>query len=180
MIDDYRHWSALREASREFLTPWEPVWTRDHLARQTYKNRVRWAHRMILENRCYPLLAFRIEDNRLLGGITIENIRHWPHQSALLGYWMGKPYTGKGYMTEILEAAVGFAFGALQLSRIEAGCVPGNDASRALLLRCGFQLEGRARAMMEINGEWRDHDIYARLAEGRRDATKIDGQRTGS
>lgn len=169
LVEDYRQWSELREASRNFLTPWEPTWRRDHLASETFKNRVRWAHRMIQEDRCYQMFAFRAEDRLLVGGITVENICRWPHESASLGYWMGERYAGQGYMTEILEAIVSFAFGALRLSRLEAACVPENDASRALLLRCGFRREGTASAMMQINGAWRDHELYARLAEGRSD-----------
>ncbi len=166
-MEDYRQWAELREASREFLTPWEPTWRRGHLAHETFKNRVRWAHRMIQEDRCYQMFAFRAEDRVLIGGITVDNIRRWPHESASLGYWMGKRHAGQGYMTEILEATAKFAFGALRLSRLEAGCVPENTVSRALLLRCGFHREGRAKAMMQINGAWRDHDIYARVTEGR-------------
>ena len=60
-----------------------------------------------------------------------------------------------------------FAFRTLGLSRLEAACVPGNDASAALLLKAGFQEEGFARAYLKINGEWRDHRLFGLISRER-------------
>ena len=53
-----------------------------------------------------------------------------------------------------------FAFGRLGLHRLEAACCPDNDASRRLLLKAGFELEGRARDYLKIDGRWRDHLLF--------------------
>jgi ribosomal-protein-alanine N-acetyltransferase len=55
---------------------------------------------------------------------------------------------------------VEFAFTRLGLHRIEAACVPENEASHRLLLKAGFEAEGRARAYLKIDGRWRDHLLF--------------------
>jgi ribosomal-protein-alanine N-acetyltransferase len=65
-------------------------------------------------------------------------------------------------------AVVEHAFTALELSRIEAACLPENAASRALLDRTGFRYEGVAESYLQINGRWRDHVLYANLRADRR------------
>jgi ribosomal-protein-alanine N-acetyltransferase len=71
-------------------------------------------------------------------------------------------------MTEALEAVVHHAFGSLDLSRIEAACLPENAPSRALLERAGFKYEGVAQSYLQINGRWRNHVLYANLRGDRR------------
>lgn len=166
---DYAAWSELREESRSFLVPWEPRWTPDHLTEPAFRRRVRWAGRSIEAGGAYPYFIIRNRDDALVGGITIENVRRGPATSASLGYWIGAPYARQGYMSAALELAVSHAFGDLGISRLEAACVPENEASRGLLLRCDFQREGDARALLEINGVWRDHQLYARVAPERKD-----------
>ena len=55
---------------------------------------------------------------------------------------------------------VAWAFEDLNLHRVEAACVPDNAASRRVLEKAGFQLEGRARAYLKINGAWADHLLF--------------------
>ena len=173
--DDYPEWSALRRGSRAFLEPWEPKWRTDHLTRTSFRHRVRWARRMIEKGKAYPHLIFRERDGKLVGGITIENVQGWPSMSASLGYWMGEPFIQRGYMTDALRLIIEHAFRELGISRLEAACVPENVASRSLLLRCGFHREGHARAMLEIDGDWRDHELYARVSEERAPSGDVDG-----
>jgi ribosomal-protein-alanine N-acetyltransferase len=70
-------------------------------------------------------------------------------------------------MSEALNAVVKHAFGALDLGRVEAACLPENVASRALLERCGFTTEGVARGSLQIGGRWREHVLYAKLRSDR-------------
>lgn len=165
---DCDQWAALRRESREFLSPWEPEWSRDHLSNRAFRNRVVWAERAIRQGEAYPLFLFRRSDGQILGGVTLSNIRRQPAQAATLGYWIGEAYAMQGYMTEALTALRGHAFRALDLSRLEAACLPDNIASRRLLERCGFEYEGVARAYLQIDGDWRDHALYASLRADRR------------
>ncbi len=167
-LNDFRAWSTLRNQSADFLTPWEPVWASDHLARKGFANRVYWAQRAIGNGSAVPLFLIRREDETLLGAITLDNIRRGPSQAGTLGYWIGKPFARQGYMREAIQSMVHHAYERLNLSRIEAACLPENAASRALLEKCGFKYEGVAQSYLQINGRWRNHVLYANLRHDRR------------
>ena len=168
---DWNAWSSLREESEAFLSPWEPSWAEDHLSRKAFTNRVYWAARAQTTGTALPLFLIRREDNRLVGAITLDNIRRGPAQSGTLGYWVGAPFARQGYMREAIGAVVHYAFRQLDLSRIEAACLPENAASRGVLERCGFKYEGVAQAYLQINGRWRNHVLYASLRVDRRGKT---------
>jgi ribosomal-protein-alanine N-acetyltransferase len=162
---DYAAWSTLREASREFLTPWEPTWPADDLTRGAFRRRLRRQTEEIARDEAFAFLIFAEGSDILLGGITIGGIRRGVAQAASLGYWMGAPHAGRGHMTRAVAVAAAFAFSTLRLHRLEAACIPGNVASATLLERNGFQREGFARGYLCINGAWRDHYLFG-LLEG--------------
>jgi len=169
---DYRAWAALRDASREFLSPWEPTWAPDHLTRKSFTNRVYWANRSITNGSALPLFLIRRSDQALLGALTLDNIRRGPSQAGTMGYWIGKSHAREGYMREALETLVHYAFNELDLSRIEAGCLPENVASRGVLEKVGFKYEGVAQSYLQINGRWRNHVLFANLRSDRRGRTQ--------
>ncbi|MBX6328174.1 MAG: GNAT family N-acetyltransferase [Pseudolabrys sp.] len=164
---DYHAWANLREQSREFLTPWEPVWPSDDLTRAAFRRRLK---RYLEDQRndvAYAFLVFRDDDNALVGGLTIANIRRGVAQAGSIGYWIGAPFARQGYMTAALRALIPFAFNTLRLHRLEAACIPSNTASIRLLEKTGFRREGYARGYLCINGQWQDHLLYARLQDDR-------------
>jgi len=168
---DFRHWAFLRQQSKEHLHPWEPAWASDHLSRKSFTNRVYWAKRSISQGTALPLFLIRREDDRLVGAITLDNIRRGPAMAGTIGYWTGTQFSRKGYMREAIGSVVHHAFTRLDLSRIEAACLPENAASRGLLERSGFKYEGVAQSYLQINGRWRTHVLYASLRNDRRGKT---------
>lgn len=170
---DYRSWAALRQNSAGFLIPWEPTWSSDHLSRRAFTNRVAWAARTHANGAALPLFLIRREDSALLGAITLDHIRLGPAQAGTLGYWIGQPFARHGYMREAIEATVRHAFTNLNLSRVEAACLPENAASRGVLERSGFKYEGVAQSYLQINGRWRNHVLYANLRHDRRGRTDV-------
>jgi ribosomal-protein-alanine N-acetyltransferase len=172
---DYAEWSVLRASSRDFLQPWEPTWPTDDLTRAAFKRRLSaYAHDME-RGLAYPFLVFRAEDNRMVGGITLSNIRRGVAQMGSIGYWVGEPHTRKGYTVAAVQLVTRFAFNRLGLHRVEAACIPTNDGSRAVLARAGFRHEGMALAYLRINGVWRDHLLFGLLApgDGRREEVMV-------
>ncbi|MFC7705665.1 GNAT family N-acetyltransferase [Plastorhodobacter daqingensis] len=170
---DFRAWTMLRRSSAAFLIPWEPVWAEDHLARKSFSNRVYWSQRAQMNGTALPLFLVRREDDQLLGAITLDHIRRGPAQAGTLGYWIGESHARQGYMREAITAVVHHAFTALDLSRIEAACLPENVASRGVLEKCGFKYEGVAQSYLQINGRWRNHVLYANLRGDRRGRTDV-------
>ncbi|PWE33322.1 30S ribosomal protein S5 alanine N-acetyltransferase [Maritimibacter sp. 55A14] len=168
---DHAQWAKLRRESADFLKPWEPVWATDHFTRKSFTNRVFWAHRSVAGGTAVPLFLIRREGQILLGAITLDNIRRGPAQSGTLGYWIGERHARRGYMREAIEAVVHYAFTELDLSRVEAACLPENLASRGVLEKSGFKYEGVAQSYLQINGRWRNHVLYASLRRDRRGRT---------
>ncbi|HLJ71309.1 MAG TPA: GNAT family protein [Roseiarcus sp.] len=160
---DYAAWAALREASRAFLTPWEPSWPADDLTRAAFRRRLKRQAEEIARDEAYSFLIFEEGSDDMLGGITIGGVRRGVAQAATLGYWIGAPYARRGHMTRAVAAATAFGFSSLRLHRIEAACIPDNVASARVLERNGFRKEGFARAYLRINGAWRDHLLFALL-----------------
>jgi ribosomal-protein-alanine N-acetyltransferase len=157
---DFSAWSLLREASRSFLTPWEPTWADDELSRASYRRRVRRQAEEMARDESYAFLIFETGSDRLLGGLTLGGIRRGVSQTATLGYWMGAAHAGKGHMSRAVGVVGRWSFQSLRLHRLEAACLPENIASRTLLERNGFTREGLARSYLKINGAWRDHLLY--------------------
>jgi len=168
---DYRAWAVLRNASGEFLRLWEPQWSSEHLTRRAFTNRVYWAARAHAQGTALPLLLIRRSDDALLGAITLDNIRRGPAQAGTLGYWVGQTHARQGYMREAVQAMVHHAFTVLDLSRVEAACLPENAASRGVLEKSGFKYEGVAQSYLQIAGRWRNHVLYANLRGDRRGRT---------
>ena len=170
-MGDHAAWAMLRRGGEEFLREWEPSWSADHFSRRAFRNRVYWAWRARDEGRALALFLIRRQDSRLAGAITLDNIRRGPSQSAQVGYWIGPEFARQGLMREALTAVVHHAFTMMDLSRIEAACLPENVASRALLERAGFREEGVAEGYLQIGGRWREHVLYAILRADRRGRT---------
>ncbi|MGO9742894.1 MAG: GNAT family N-acetyltransferase [Roseiarcus sp.] len=160
---DFSAWASLRAESRAFLTRWEPTWPADDLTRSSFRRRVRRQNLEISRDEAYPFLIFDAATDVILGGVTLGGVRRGVAQTATLGYWMGARHAGKGVMTRAVGVVSRWGFQHLRLHRIEAACLPENAASRALLERNGFQYEGCARQYLRINGEWRDHMLFALL-----------------
>lgn len=164
-MSDYYEWAALRHQSRDFLTPWEPIWAPDELKRSGWRYRLRRYHEEYVAGNAVVYLIFDNANKVMVGGITIGNIRRGVSQSAHIGYWMGERYTGQGYMTNAVHTLVSHAFEEMRLHRIEAACIPSNQRSIRVLEKAGFQREGLLRSYLRINGTWQDHFIYSLIED---------------
>jgi ribosomal-protein-alanine N-acetyltransferase len=160
VLSDYSQWTRLREESRGFLAPWEPIWPGDDLTKLAFRRRLRRYQREIRNGTGYPYFVFSSDGETLLGGLTLAQIQRGVTQSAVIGYWMGERHAGKGLMTSGVRAVIGFAFETLHLNRLEAACLPRNTASIRLLEKVGFTREGYARKYLCIDGRWQDHVLY--------------------
>ncbi|MDI1328380.1 MAG: GNAT family protein [Brevundimonas sp.] len=163
---DHEAWATLRQASHAYLQPWEPSWPEDDLTRAAYKRRLAIYAREMEVGNAWPFFIFADADQALIGAITLSNIRRGVAETGTLGYWIGKPFAGRGHATAAVRAMVAYAFDDLNLHRVEAACVPGNLASRRVLEKAGFELEGQARAYLKINGAWADHLLFGVVNDG--------------
>ncbi|WP_395651236.1 GNAT family N-acetyltransferase [Brevundimonas sp.] len=168
---DYQAWADLREASRDYLQPWEPAWPEDDLTRAAYRRRLTVYGRELELGNAWPFFIFDTAGRVLLGAVTLSNVRRGVAETGTLGYWIGQPYAGAGHATAAVRAVARYAFADLRLHRLEASCLPINTASRRVLEKSGFRKEGEARAYLKINGRWADHLLFGLLSE---DAERAD------
>ncbi len=143
---DYETWSDLREKSRAFLTPWEPTWPGDDLTRTSFRRRLRRNLQEMTSDEAYPFLIFR-EDDTLVGRLDAwagEARRRSIGRRSAIGWACLTPVRGS---CRGVRAMTGYAFTSLHLHRIEAACLPHNEASIRLLERIGFKREGLARGL---------------------------------
>jgi [ribosomal protein S5]-alanine N-acetyltransferase len=104
----------------------------------------------------------RRTDDQLIGSVTLFNL-DFTHRRAEIGYALGCPHWGQGYMNEALMALLKYAFEVLDLHRIEADVDPRNAASIKTLERLGFRREGYLRERRQVNGEIQDAFFYGLL-----------------
>ena len=154
---DADEFTELMRASRELHQPWSFPPTR----KEEFVALVERARADDFE----LILLMRREDSRLIGFFNLSQIFRGPFLNAYLGYAVGAPYAGAGYMTEGIELVLRHSFGSLGLHRLEANIQPGNTRSIALARRAGFRLEGFSPRYLKIDGRWRDHERWAILAE---------------
>jgi ribosomal-protein-alanine N-acetyltransferase len=164
-VGDFLAWARLRAESRAFLTPWEPAWSSDELSKGAFRRRLRRYQREARQDTAYAFFVFRQADSALVGGCTLSNVRRGVTQCCSLGYWVGERFARQGFVFDAVRALVPFIFRTLGLHRIEAACLPDNEASKNLLVKAGFRQEGLARRYLQIHGEWRDHALFALLAD---------------
>jgi RimJ/RimL family protein N-acetyltransferase len=88
-----------------------------------------------------------------------------------LGYWLGEPYWGKGYMTEAVAAMVDRAFAAPDAAVIRSGVFEGNAASLKVQHKLGFEVVGSVTAFCRPRGHEVPH-ICTQLTRPRYEALK--------
>jgi len=161
-MNDYTAWSNLRRDNAEYLRPWEPSFSASGLKRISYRGRLSRLKKLVQQDRAFPFHVFL--DGTLIGACNITHIERGTAQSAKLGYWIGEQFTGRGFARASVRAASHFCFHELGLHRVEAAVQSDNAASIKVLQASGFTHEGTARGLLKINGEWRDHEVYAKLS----------------
>jgi ribosomal-protein-alanine N-acetyltransferase len=102
--------------------------------------------------------------DELVGIVNVSEIVRGAFRSGYLAYYVFRPYERRGLMTEGVRLVVRDAFRRLGLHRLEANVQPGNRASIRLVRRLGFRREGYSPRYLKIQGRWRDHERWARLA----------------
>src|ERR1700709_611318 len=117
-ISDFLQGAHLRESSRDYLTPWEPIWPSDDLTRSGFRRRLRRYAEGTPPDRSYPFLVFRESDGAMIGGVTLANVRRGIVQAGTIGYWVGQPHAHRGYMTSALRVLLPSPFGETKLPRI--------------------------------------------------------------
>jgi ribosomal-protein-alanine N-acetyltransferase len=101
------------------------------------------------------------QTGRVVGGCSIWG--RGTNSRAELGYWIGRPFWGRGLVAEAAQAMIKLGFEQMDLNRIEARCFIENTASARVMEKCGMKYEGTLREQMLVKGRFRDCKLYAIL-----------------
>ena len=162
---DARKLQGLLVKDRAWLSPWEattpgiryPVDARDLIRNLLYQQRKGTG------------LAFIIEvDGALAGQINVANILFGSVSSATVGYWIGKDFAGRGAMPIAVALTIDYLFDELGLHRVEIDVRPENDASLRVVEKLKLREEGLKERFIHIDGQWRDHRVFAITSEERK------------
>lgn len=93
----------------------------------------------------------------MIGDCNLSNFERGAAQCCRMGYKLDQRHVGQGYMTEAVIAVCTHAFEVMNMHRVEANHMVGNDASQRVLRRAGFVVEGYSRDYLFVGGQWRDH-----------------------
>jgi ribosomal-protein-alanine N-acetyltransferase len=163
-IGDAERLAVLVVRSREFLAPWEPVRPDSYFTLAGQREAVAQSLTTAASGLMEPFVIVD-DDGEVAGRITLNNIVRGPFQSASMGYWLDQQATGHGLATMAAGELVDLAFCDLGLHRVEAGTLPHNLASQAVLKRNGFEQFGYAPRYLAIAGVYSDHLLFQRLAD---------------
>lgn len=150
----------------EFLKSFEPIreelfYTDEYQECVLKSQRDDWKS----QKSCHFYICMKDEPSQVIGIVALNNIIKGIFCSCFLGYQLDEKHMNQGYMSEAILKVVRFAFDELKLHRIEANIMPKNNASIAVIKKCGFVDEGISRKYMKINGVWEDHIHYVMFNE---------------
>lgn len=161
-------WDYLRQSNAEWLAPWEPTdpatsddryrsatWSRP----PSFASYVRELNRQGRRGHAVPL-AIDV-DGELAGQITAGNLVYGSQRSAIVGYWVGQHVAGQGIAPLAAAMVIDHLLDGLRLHRVEICIRPDNIASRRAVAKLDLRLEGARERFVHINGQWRDHLVYA-------------------
>lgn len=150
--------------NRTFLDPWEPVRDESYFTDDGQVRLAEAAMDALAAGLTHPRVILD-DDGRVVGRINLNNIVRGPFQSASVGYWLAEEAGGRGLTTQAVAELVEFAFTEFGLHRLEAGTIPENLRSQAVLRKAGFVRFGYAERYLQIGGRYRDHILFQRLAD---------------
>lgn len=159
-------WSEIRTRDEAQLRPWEPSGSGSWRGRHGTASWPSLCSGLRSAARRGTLLPFVIEvDGRFAGQLTVGNVVRGALLSAWIGYWVATPLTGGGVASAALALGVDHCFGPVGLHRLEATVRPENAPSRAVLGHVGFRPEGMLARYLDVDGDWRDHELVALVAD---------------
>jgi [ribosomal protein S5]-alanine N-acetyltransferase len=161
---DARDWKEIRSRNQQWLRQWEATRPpEDPVRGVSFRAMVRDLRRQAKEGRCLPFAL--LVDGVFAGQVTVSNIVGGSAQFANVGYWIDERHAGHGYMPIAVALACDHCWFGLGLHRIEVAIRPENTASLRVVEKLGFTEVGYAPKYLHINGDWRDHRLFALTVE---------------
>jgi ribosomal-protein-alanine N-acetyltransferase len=168
---DRAAWERVRMANAAWLRPWEATLPPGaQVGPASYGGLVRSLTRQAREGRMLPWLVFYDTSGGrgrpdLAGQLTVSGIVGGSASWGQIGYWVDERLAGRGIIPTAVALAVDYCFDVMRLHRIEIAIRPENEKSLRVVEKLGFRPEGLRPRYLHIDGDWRDHLVFALNAE---------------
>ncbi|MEQ2457213.1 GNAT family N-acetyltransferase [Flavonifractor hominis] len=150
--------AAFYRRNRAAFAPFDPVQPEEFFTEAGQRERLAWELEQAEQGRCFRFLLVQPRHpGKIVGMVGLNEIVRGAFQSCFLSYKIDHTLWGRGYGSEAIDRATGWAFRTLHLHRVEANIMPRNLASRRAAAKAGYEEEGLAKHYLKINGVWEDH-----------------------
>jgi len=144
--------------NREWLRPWEA--TNPHAPMTfDFRAQIRSLLRQLETSDALPFVI--LYQGEIVGQLNVANILHGSVSSCVIGYWIVPEVAGLGITPTAVALAMDYMFNAVGLHRVEIDIRPENGASIRVVQKLGLRYEGVKKNYIHINGDWRDHYVFA-------------------
>lgn len=170
-VKHQQEWERVRRANLGWLRPWEATLPPGAPPGPgNYASLVRLLHRQAKDGRLLPWLINLLPDTsgqqpQLVGQLTVSGIVGGSAAWGQIGYWVDERVAGRGIVPTSVALATDYCFDVLRLHRIEIAIRPENTKSLRVVAKLGFRPEGLRPRYLHIDGDWRDHLVFALNAE---------------
>lgn len=151
----------LIDRNRAYLKQWlgwlDDMTSLDHLERYLQNALIEISDEHVMR-------AWVFKGEKIIGIVHLAEI-DWTKRRAMIGYWIGQEYAGKGYATAAAAAMIDFAFEEWQLEEIEIRCASGNVASQKVAVKLGLDRTGLAFRNEWLYDRYVDHVIFTVRAD---------------
>ncbi|PSW18414.1 30S ribosomal protein S5 alanine N-acetyltransferase [Photobacterium sanctipauli] len=159
---DVKAITSYYQRNRAFLKPWEPLREEAFFTEAGWERRLEQLMQLHKHQLAYYFVIQEKGSKEIAGVVNYSNLVRHPFHACHVGYSLDQHWQGQGVMSQALEATVQWMFNEQNFHRVMAAYMPRNARSAAVLAKCGFEAEGRAKDYLLINGNWEDHILTAR------------------
>lgn len=160
---DHIAWTQLRKANSEWLRPWDSTPPNPADSPPSFFSMVRQHELDARKGLCLPWGMWAADV--LVGQMFVGGITYGPVLGCFAGYWIDRRYAGRGITPLALALAATHVFDVVGLHRLEVSIRPENLPSIRVAEKLGFVFEGVRRSFLHVDGDWRDHNIYAVISD---------------
>lgn len=157
-LRDWRELEDILQSERSWLEPWEAT-VPGGSKQLDVKGMVR---SLLRQHRDGSAIAAIIEyRGKMVGQLNVANILYGSVSSGSIGYWVSEKYAGRGITPAAVALITDYMFIRMGIHRAEIAIRPENKSSLRVVEKLGFRHEGTKHRYIHIDGDWRDHEIFA-------------------
>ena len=161
---DARAWREVRRSNAAWLGPWDATPPPGGEERpSTFGAMVRLLDAGARRRRTMPYAI--VVDGRLAGQVSVNGVQWGSARMGSVGYWIDQRFAGRGLVPRAVALVIDHALGDAGLHRLEIAIRPENSASLRVVEKLGLHEVGFAPRFLHIDGDWRDHRLYAITVE---------------